>query len=90
MVLWYTFGVTHVRGVCAALRYNQHSHASCSQSPQLEDWPVMPFERVGFSLHPSGFFDRSAVMSVPPTSKLANKSREVTGDAVCCVPRSKL
>jgi primary-amine oxidase len=31
-----------------------------------EDWPVMPVERCGFSLIPSGFFDRNPTLDVPP------------------------
>ena len=34
-----------------------------------EDWPVMPVTPIGFSLKPSGFFDRSPALDVPrPTS----------------------
>lgn len=34
--------------------------------PRPEDWPVMPVERCGFSLVPSGFFDRNPTLDVPP------------------------
>ena len=34
--------------------------------PRLEDWPVMPVERTGFHLKPSGFFRRSPAMDVAP------------------------
>ena len=33
--------------------------------PRPEDWPVMPVERVGFSLKPLGFFDRNPSLDVP-------------------------
>jgi primary-amine oxidase len=32
--------------------------------PRIEDWPVMPVERAGFQLKPSGFFSRSPGMDV--------------------------
>ena len=35
--------------------------------PRLEDWPVMPVERIGFMLKPSGFFKRSPAMDVAPS-----------------------
>ncbi|MFT5530693.1 MAG: primary-amine oxidase [Candidatus Poriferisodalaceae bacterium] len=35
--------------------------------PSLEDWPVMPVATVGFTLKPSGFFDHSPVMDLPPS-----------------------
>ena len=36
--------------------------------PSLEDWPVMPVACIGFTLKPSGFFDYSPVMDLPPSS----------------------
>ncbi|HEY6593132.1 MAG TPA: primary-amine oxidase [Asanoa sp.] len=33
--------------------------------PRCEDWPVMPVDRCGFSLRPSGFFDRNPTLDVP-------------------------
>ena len=35
--------------------------------PRTEDWPVMPVERTGFHLKPSGFFRRSPGMDVAPS-----------------------
>jgi len=35
--------------------------------PRLEDWPVMPVERIGFMLKPTGFFKRSPAMDVAPS-----------------------
>ncbi len=34
--------------------------------PRTEDWPVMPVERTGFHLKPSGFFRRTPAMDVAP------------------------
>jgi primary-amine oxidase len=34
--------------------------------PRLEDWPVMPVVRAGFSLVPDGFFDENPALDVPP------------------------
>ncbi|GAA1079288.1 primary-amine oxidase [Nocardiopsis composta] len=34
--------------------------------PRTEDWPVMPVDRCGFALRPSGFFDRNPALDVPP------------------------
>lgn len=33
--------------------------------PSLEDWPVMPVASIGFTLKPTGFFDRSPAMDIP-------------------------
>jgi primary-amine oxidase len=37
--------------------------------PRPEDWPVMPVEYAGFSLVPSGFFDRNPALDVPVSHK---------------------
>ncbi len=34
--------------------------------PRLEDWPVMPVARCGFTLKPTGFFNRNPTLDVPP------------------------
>jgi primary-amine oxidase len=36
--------------------------------PSLEDWPVMPVACIGFTLKPSGFFDRNPALDLPPSS----------------------
>ena len=33
--------------------------------PRTEDWPVMPIDTCGFTLKPSGFFDRNPALDVP-------------------------
>jgi primary-amine oxidase len=45
------------------LWYTQGSH----HVTRPEDWPVMPVERVGFALKPSGFFDQNPALDVPPS-----------------------
>ena len=41
--------------------------------PRLEDWPVMPVERVGFTLKPVGFFDRSPAADAPAAERIRNQ-----------------
>ncbi len=36
--------------------------------PSLEDWPVMPVASIGFTLKPTGFFDASPAMDLPPSN----------------------
>ncbi|KAL5214501.1 hypothetical protein ABZP36_003653 [Zizania latifolia] len=40
--------------------------------PRMEDWPVMPVERIGFMLMPHGFFNCSPAVDVPPGSSDAD------------------
>ena len=37
--------------------------------PRPEDWPVMPVVKIGFSLRPRGFFDRSPALDVPAAAR---------------------
>ncbi|SDU78738.1 primary-amine oxidase [Jiangella alkaliphila] len=39
--------------------------------PRLEDWPIMPVDTTGFTLVPSGFFDRNPTLDVPPSSPVS-------------------
>jgi primary-amine oxidase len=36
--------------------------------PRTEDWPIMPVDRMGFTLKPHGFFDRNPTLDVPPST----------------------
>ncbi|MBC7762282.1 MAG: primary-amine oxidase [Candidatus Saccharibacteria bacterium] len=36
--------------------------------PRIEDWPITPVDTAGFKLKPNGFFDRSPVLDVPPST----------------------
>jgi primary-amine oxidase len=47
--------------------------------PRAEDWPVMPVERVGFTLKPVNFFDRNPSLDVPRASPGSECSVETNG-----------
>ncbi|MBO40264.1 MAG: tyramine oxidase [Chloroflexi bacterium] len=47
--------------------------------PRLEDWPVMPVAYTGFSIRPSGFFDRNPALDVPPSDPHC----KCDGDCAC-------
>ena len=51
-----------IEGTDVVLWYTFGAH----HVPRPEDWPVMPVVRIGFSLRPIGFFDRSPALDVPP------------------------
>jgi Copper amine oxidase, enzyme domain len=42
--------------------------ASEADHQRTEDWPVMPVDRMGFTLKPHGFFDRNPTLDVPPST----------------------
>ncbi|XP_021891888.1 LOW QUALITY PROTEIN: uncharacterized protein LOC110810124 [Carica papaya] len=51
--------------------------------PRLEDWPVMPVERIGFMLMPHGFFNCSPAVDVPPNAcELDVKDNDVKDNGV--------
>ena len=50
--------------------------------PRIEDWPVMPVDRCGFVLKPTGFFDRNPTLDVPSPSKKCHSNG--SGANGCC------
>ena len=52
--------------------------------PRLEDWPVMPVERIGFMLKPSGFFKRSPAMDVAPSMPVCLRCNGDSGAPCTC------
>ncbi|XP_014521049.1 uncharacterized protein LOC106777802 [Vigna radiata var. radiata] len=51
--------------------------------PRLEDWPVMPVERIGFLLMPHGFFNCSPAVDVPPSaSDLDDKDNGISAKPI--------
>ncbi|BDA42557.1 Primary amine oxidase [Coccomyxa sp. Obi] len=59
--------------------------------PRLEDWPVMPVERVGFHLKPVNFFDANPGMDIAPLPNKASREHQ-SSNVACdsCGPQSKL
>ncbi|GAA4911610.1 primary-amine oxidase [Nesterenkonia rhizosphaerae] len=55
--------------------------------PRTEDWPIMPVDYAGFTLTPSGFFDRNPTLDVPPEKSPghcgAKTSAEEPGSCSC-------
>ncbi|PGH17181.1 hypothetical protein AJ79_01319 [Helicocarpus griseus UAMH5409] len=59
-----------------------------THNPRVEDWPVMPIEKIELHLRPADFFDRNPALDVPgsknPTSVL------VDGKDSCCSEGAKV
>ena len=53
-----------------------------THNPRVEDWPVMPTEKIELSFRPADFFDRNPALDVPSTKNKA--SVRVDGDGHCC------
>ncbi|GGO85401.1 primary-amine oxidase [Wenjunlia tyrosinilytica] len=47
--------------------------------PRLEEWPVMPVDHSGFTLKPTGFFDRNPALDLPRESGSGHGSCHVEG-----------
>jgi primary-amine oxidase len=56
-----------------------------THNPRVEDWPVMPAEKMLVSLKPLNFFNRNPAMDVKASNQADNKSVLVT-DESCCTP----
>lgn len=55
--------------------------------PRTEDWPIMPVDRTGFTLKPTGFFDRNPTLDVPATIVRLEASQR-SEDAACSTSTS--
>jgi primary-amine oxidase len=49
--------------------------------PRPEDWPIMPVDRTGFVLKPTGFFDTNPALDTPAP---AAQHRRADGEGSCC------
>ena len=52
-----------------------------THNPRVEDWPVMPSEKMTVMLKPVNFFDRNPSMDVPVAQQSSNQSVLVDGEA---------
>ncbi|PYI20636.1 hypothetical protein BO86DRAFT_78323 [Aspergillus japonicus CBS 114.51] len=58
-----------------------------THNPRIEDFPVMPMERISVMLRPDGFFTKNPALDVPQSSQAFNKSTlhpEAAATASCC------
>ena len=59
-----------------------------THNPRIEDWPVMPCEKLTVGLMPVNFFSGNPALDVVISTQETNKSVLVDGDANCCTNRS--
>lgn len=55
-----------------------------THNPRIEDFPVMPVERVSVMLKPDGFFTKNPALDVPQSSQAFNQSTLHTESKECC------
>ncbi|KAJ9195634.1 hypothetical protein DTO164E3_6710 [Paecilomyces variotii] len=57
-----------------------------THNPRIEDFPVMPVERISVHLKPDGFFTKNPALDVPPSDQSFNKStlHQEVDAASCC------
>ncbi|KAL4916401.1 copper amine oxidase [Aspergillus aurantiobrunneus] len=55
-----------------------------THNPRVEDFPVMPVERVSVMLKPDGFFTKNPALDVPPSTQQFNKSTLHPEAGACC------
>ncbi|KAJ5084886.1 Copper amine oxidase [Penicillium alfredii] len=60
-----------------------------THNPRIEDFPVMPMERVSVMLKPDGFFTKNPALDVPPSTQSFNKSTLHPEPACCAGPQDR-
>jgi primary-amine oxidase len=50
--------------------------------PRLEDYPVQPVVKTGFTLMPNGFFDRNPALDLPPDRNKASTHADCCGGSM--------
>ncbi|KAL4990682.1 copper amine oxidase [Aspergillus falconensis] len=55
-----------------------------THNPRIEDFPVMPVERVSVMLKPDGFFTKNPALDVPQSSQAFNQSTLHPEAKACC------
>jgi primary-amine oxidase len=92
VVLWHTFGVTHVTRTEGML--SASCITSCINGLEIYtnlanhlDFPVMPAEKMTVSLKPVNFFDLNPSNDVPRSNQKDNKSTLHQSDTSCCSAR---
>lgn len=63
-----------------------------THNPRIEDWPVMPSEKMTVGLKPVNFFSQNPGIDVNPSAQSENRSVLYTGEAAdkkdgCCGPK---
>lgn len=60
-----------------------------THNPRIEDFPVMPVEKVSVMLKPDGFFTKNPALDVPPSVQSFNKSTLHSDTAASCCSHDK-
>ncbi|KAH7377854.1 copper amine oxidase [Pyrenochaeta sp. MPI-SDFR-AT-0127] len=66
-----------------------------THNPRIEDFPIMPMERISVALKPDGFFTKNPALDVPPSDQRFNKStlhadHSVADSRACCTPKDRV
>ncbi|KAJ6131339.1 Copper amine oxidase N2-terminal [Penicillium sp. IBT 18751x] len=60
-----------------------------THNPRIEDFPVMPMERVSVMLKPDGFFTKNPALDVPHSDQSFNKSTLHPEPSCCAEPQDR-
>jgi primary-amine oxidase len=60
-----------------------------THNPRIEDFPVMPMERVSVMLKPDGFFTKNPALDVPQSSQSFNRSTQHPEPSCCSGPQDR-
>lgn len=81
VVLWHSefFPLLYPRYLNASA--NRITAFGLTHNPRVEDFPVMPMEKISVMLKPDGFFTKNPALDVPPSTQGFNRSTLVESPA---------
>lgn len=86
VVLWHSM-LSHLTS--PAILANCPPAFGLTHNPRIEDFPVMPMERVSVMLKPDGFFTKNPALDVPASSQSFNRSTLHPEPACCAGPQER-
>jgi primary-amine oxidase len=89
VVLWHSKSSRYHFGLTKSIWLTLNTAFGLTHNPRIEDFPVMPMERVSVMLKPDGFFTKNPALDVPQSSQSFNQSTQHPEPSCCSGPQDR-